>query len=151
MTVTIEIKAFDDLTVHQLHEALWLRSRVFVVEQKITQVPEVDEDDAAAHHVLVRDQGRLVGTTRVLMGRDPIKVGRVAVDRKRRGEGLGSHMMEAVGQFLEDRPAKLHAQAHLEDWYAKLGWRRVGEIFDIVGIDHVRMDWPPAGDDDADP
>ena len=139
----IDIKAFDELTLRELHQVLWLRSRVFVVEQEITGVPEVDEHDPSAHHALLWGGDRVVGTTRILLDRDPIKVGRVAVDEERRGEGLGRRMMEAVAEFLGDRHAKLHAQAHLERWYADLGWRRVGENFDIVGIDHVRMDWPP--------
>ncbi len=143
MSLRIEIKAFDELALGEFHQLLWLRSRVFVVEQKITEVCEVDEEEPNAHHLLMWDDDSLVGTTRILTKRDPIKVGRVAVDEDRRGEGLGSRMMEAVGQFLGDRPAVLHAQAHLEKWYEELGWSRVGENFDIVGIDHVRMVWPP--------
>ena len=139
----IEIKPFSELTLHELHDLLALRNQVFVVEQKITEEPEVDGRDPAAHHLLLWKDGRIVGTVRVLPERDPIKVGRVAVDREYRGCGLGRKMMQAVGEFLGQRPAKLHAQSHLEDWYDELGWHRVGENFDIVGIPHVRMDWPP--------
>ncbi len=143
MSLRIDIKYFDELSLRELHHVLWLRSRVFVVEQQIIEISEVDEDDLRAHHVLMYDGDEFVGTTRILLDRDPIKVGRVAVEGERRGEGLGRQMMETVGEFLSDRHAKLHAQSHLEPWYAELGWRRVGENFDIVGIDHVRMDWPP--------
>lgn len=148
MQIRIEIKPFAQLSRRELYDLLALRSRVFVVEQEITEVPEVDGRDPDAHHLLMWDGDQLVGTIRLLKHRDPIKVGRVAVDKSYRGRGLGSRMMEAVGEELGDQPAKLHAQSHLESWYHELGWRRVGDNFDIVGIDHVRMDWPPAGDKD---
>lgn len=146
MSVSIEIKAFDELGLDELHDVLALRSRVFVVEQKITEVPEVDGRDPQAHHVLARWDGEIVGTTRFFVDRDPVKVGRVAVDADWRGRGIGGRMMNAVQSRLGDRSAKLHAQAHLEGWYAELGWRREGEIFEIVDIDHVAMWWPPEDD-----
>ena len=143
MNIRLEIQAFDELSLMDLHELLALRSRVFVVEQEITEEPEVDGRDPRAHHVLMWDERELVGTTRILLHRDPVKVGRVAVAKSHRGLGLGSQMMRAVGEFLGLRSAKLHAQCHLEHWYESLGWRRNGDNFDIVGISHVRMDWPP--------
>ena len=146
MDFRIHIKPFDELSRRELHDVLWLRSRVFVVEQQITEEPEVDGRDPAAHHLMAWCDDQLVGTVRILVERDPVKVGRVAVDRRYRGQGLGSRMMEVVGEFLGSRSAKLHAQGHLEDWYHQLGWRRNGPNFDIVGISHVRMDWPPGAE-----
>lgn len=145
MDLSIDIAAFDDLGIDQLHDILALRSRVFVTEQQITEVPEVDGRDPAAEHLIACRDGEVVGTLRLLVDRDPIKLGRVAVDADHRGRGVGRRMMRAAQEHLGDRPAKLHAQAHLEGWYAELGWRREGEIFDIVGIDHVAMFWPPGG------
>ncbi len=141
----IEIKAYESLSKRELHDILELRSRVFVVEQEITEEPEVDGRDPEAHHVMMWDGERLVGTVRILLDKAPVKVGRVAVDKEFRGEGRGAAMMRAVGEYLGNRHAKLHAQSHLEGWYAGLGWQRVGENFDIVGIDHVRMDWESDG------
>ena len=139
----VEIKGYEELTKEELHDLLGLRSRVFVVEQKITEEPEVDGRDPLAHHLLAWRGEELVGTLRLLLDREPIKLGRVAVDESARRIGVGTRMMEAAAEFIGARAAKLHAQAHLEDWYRGLGWHRVGDNFDIVGIDHVRMDWPP--------
>ena len=143
MAADIDIKPFEGLTRRELHDILALRSRVFVVEQKITEVPEVDGRDIDAHHVIARCDGLIVGTVRMLKQRQPVKVGRVAVDREYRNQGIGAAMMEATTEHLGDRVAKLHAQSHLEQWYDELGWRRSGDNFDIVGIDHVPMVWPP--------
>ncbi len=140
----IEIKSYDELSKDELHDVLKLRVDVFVVEQEITEEPEVDGRDPQAHHLLMWEGDELVGTVRILLEREPIKVGRVAVHKDYRRQGRGAAMVEAVADFLDGRHAKLHAQSHLEHWYAGLGWQRVGENFDIVGIDHVRMDWAAA-------
>ena len=146
MNLEIDIKPFDALTRRQLHDILALRSRVFVVEQEITEVPEVDGRDIDAHHLIARSDGEVVGTLRLLEDRQPVKLGRVAVDGDHRSRGIGTARMEAAGEYLGARPAKLHAQAHLQKWYEELGWTRRGDIFDIVGIDHVKMFWPATGD-----
>ncbi len=143
--IDVDIRHFEELTRRQLHALLALRSRVFVVEQEITEVPEVDGRDPEAHHALAYDDQKLVGTTRILLDAEPIKVGRVAVDKEHRGRGVGRCMMRGVQDFLGDRRAKLHAQSHLEGWYDGLGWQRSGPNFEIVGIDHVPMTWPPEG------
>lgn len=143
MSVDIEIKPFDELTRRQLYELMVLRNRVFVVEQEITAEPEIDGRDTDADHALMRLDGELIGTVRILRENTPLKVGRVAVARSERGRGLGSEMMRAVGEYLGDRPAKLHAQSHLEQWYRRLGWRREGPEFQEAGIPHVAMVWPP--------
>ncbi len=143
MGLDVDIKHFDELTLLELHGLLALRSRVFVVEQQITEVPEVDGEDKNGHHVIARVDGEIIGTVRMLLERNPVKVGRVAVDKAWRGRGVGGAMMDAAGEFLGDRSAKLHAQSHLEGWYEALGWWRGGDNFEIVGIDHVPMYWPP--------
>jgi ElaA protein len=68
-------------------------------------------------------------------------VGRVAVDNELQGQGLGTVLMEGVQRHLGTRQAALNAQAHLERWYQRLGWTRVGEIFEEAEIPHVKMVW----------
>ena len=50
-------------------------------------------------------------------------------------------MMKEAQARLGDASAELHAQAHLEDWYSSLGWRRVGEVYEEAQIPHVTMIW----------
>ena len=63
----------------------------------------------------------------------------VQEQRDRFRQGLGSQMMRVFQDWLEGRPAELHAQAHLERWYSSLGWKRSGENFMEAEIPHTPM------------
>ncbi len=140
MLCTFICKPFATLSTLELHGLIWLREMVFVVGQKITAESEVDAEDPACAHMLGRDQtGRLVATARLRLDRLPVKAGRIAVHPDCQRRGIGRGLMAAIDSELAGRPAELHAQAHLEGWYAGLGWRREGANFVEAGIEHVRM------------
>ena len=42
-------------------------------------------------------------------------------------------------RIIGDRPAAMSAQAHLEAWYTRVGWQRVGDVYDEANIPHVKM------------
>ncbi|MFZ4579654.1 MAG: GNAT family N-acetyltransferase [Myxococcota bacterium] len=133
-------KSFDALTLHELYELMCLRDDVFVVGQKVTSEPEIDGLDPLCVHVMGRDDGgRIVATARLFVHEDPVKVGRVAVARDLQGQGIGSRLMAYVHEVLGERPAAMHAQAHLESWYTRLGWTAVGDVFDEAEIPHRHM------------
>ena len=118
---------------------------VFVVGQKITSEPEVDGRDPECSHAMLWEGDTLVATARLFLHETPRLVGRVAVHPDRQRQGLGSVVMREVQRALDGgAPAELHAQAHLEAWYTRLGWRRVGEVFMEAQIPHVHMVWPSA-------
>ena len=140
--ITCTILPWDELTRDQAYAIMCLRDLVFVVGQKITAVPELDGLDTQCAHAMLHVDGQLVGTARIFHLQTPRSVGRVAIHTDRQGEGLGSQLMLAVQEWMLEQapgPAELHAQAHLEDWYASLGWRRVGDVFMEAEIPHVTM------------
>jgi ElaA protein len=140
MDVTFATKPFADLTPMELHDVLRLRGDVFVVEQRIWQENDLDGHDPDALFVMGRDaNGDLVAAARVLLDRDPADVSRVVVRRDLRSRGVGAALMRAVGHVLGSRAASMSAQAHLEEWYADLGWHRDGPDYDEVGIPHVTL------------
>ncbi|RAL25506.1 GNAT family N-acetyltransferase [Lujinxingia litoralis] len=141
----VQIKTFEELTKRELYQVMVLRNEVFVVGQKITAEPEVDGLDVDCAHVLLRREGRLVATARIFYREAPLVVGRVAVHPDCQRQGLGTVVMRAVQRYLGERPAELHAQAHLETWYQELGWERFGEPFVEAEIEHVMMRWPASG------
>jgi predicted GNAT family N-acyltransferase len=70
------------------------------------------------------------------------KVERVAVVESRRGEGWGARLMDAVEDEARARGFDgivLHAQTHVEGFYADRGYETVGEEFEEAGIPHVEM------------
>lgn len=138
--ITCTHKDFYALSLDELYGLLWLRDEVFVVGQKITAECEVDGLDPQCVHVLGRDDaGKIVACARLFMHKQPIKVGRVAVHPSLQRTGMGTHLMRYVNELLGDRPAAMSAQAHLEPWYASLGWQRVGDVYDEADIPHVYM------------
>ena len=139
--LSFKISAFNELDLDRLYDIMCLRDRVFVVGQEITAEPELDGRDREAWHVEVHDGSRLVATARLFVSEDPISVGRIAVDHEIQRAGYGTAMMHWVNDWLGSRRAEMHAQAHLEPWYARLGWKRVGDIFMEAEIPHVTMRW----------
>jgi ElaA protein len=138
--VTFTHRAFDDLTLRELHDLFHLRDEVFVVGQEITSESEVDGLDPECVHVIGRDAaGRTVATARLFVAKDPVKVGRIAVHPSLQRQGVGTLLMRYVHQVLGDRPGVMSAQAHLRPWYERLGWRTVEGPYDEAGIPHLRM------------
>lgn len=141
MTIRVDLKDFAELSLKELYEVMVLRNRVFVVGQKITEEPEVDGLDPQCKHLLMWSDGELLGTARLFWEKSPVMVGRICVDISKQRRGLGTTLMEHLQNYLGNRSAAMHAQAYLEDWYARLGWRRHGEVFEEAGIPHIHMVW----------
>jgi predicted GNAT family N-acyltransferase len=123
-----------------------IRERVFIEEQDCPPAEEWDGHDATSRHVVGWVDGTPVATARwrAVTHDDAIvaKLERFAVLPAHRGNGYGHALVEAV---LDDARRAgfdtflLHAQAHLEDWYASFGFRSTGRRFEEAGIPHVEM------------
>lgn len=119
-----------------------LRFRVFAMEQGITSEEDLDgrELEPTTSIWWAQEQGHPISTLRVLredVGR--ISIGRVATEKTVRGRGIATALMQAALAYYPDQRIEVHAQAYLEDWYAKLGMVREGDVFQEAGIDHVMM------------
>jgi len=140
----MRVQRVDTESAHE--DALDVRYDVFVDEQGVPEDLEVDEhEERATHFVAYDDAGEPVAAAR-LREYDPGvgKVERVAVRESRRGEGFGAAVMDAVEAAAADEFDKLylHAQLHVEAFYADRGYERDGEAFTEAGIDHVAMRKP---------
>ncbi|MFP4228040.1 MAG: GNAT family N-acetyltransferase [Salinivenus sp.] len=123
-----------------------IRKRVFIDEQDCPPDEEWDGHDATSRHVLGRVDGTAVATARwrTVSHNEEIvaKLERFAVLPDARGQGYGSRLVEYV--LADARRAGfetflVHAQAHLEGWYAEHGFESTGRMFEEVGIPHVEM------------
>ena len=126
----------------QMEQAWVIRRRVFIEEQHVPEELEMDEDDAQAFHALALDGNAPVGCGRMVAHDEFVKIGRMAVLRERRGEGIGrtilTFLMGCARQHGFSR-AVLHAQLTAEGFYLKNGYVPEGEVFDEAGIPHRRM------------
>jgi ElaA protein len=138
---------FDGLSVRQLHDLLALRAEVFVVEQRCV-FQEIDGLDPSTWHLLGTD-GALKAYARLIppgvKGPDAL-IGRVVTSPAARGGGTGRALMaEALAQCERLWPGQaitLHAQAHLERFYASFGFAPSGERYVEDGIPHIEMRKP---------
>ena len=145
MTLSWHTDGFEGLRAIDLHAILKLRTDVFVVEQRCIY-PELDGADPTALHVrgLAKD-GSLVAYARILPpGADGMPhIGRVVVHPELRGHGfahsLMEHVLESATKAFGTGPCALAAQCHLEGFYQRHGFQRIGPDYDLDGIPHVDM------------
>ena len=137
--MSIEISKVTDLTV-----SLSIRYDVFVVEQNVPVELERDELDATALHFLGRVDDVPTGTARIVVKDDTGKIGRVAVLKAARGNGLGTALVRTCLDELRKTPgvmrAALGAQLDALGFYERLGFVAYGDVFDDAGIDHRMME-----------
>jgi ElaA protein len=123
-----------------------LRRTVFIEEQGVSEADEVDDKDDAAIHLLATEQGRAVGTARIIVGGDTGKIGRVCVLADQRGKGIGALLIRQAIAVLRQNPsiktAKLGAQTHALAFYENLGFTAYGPLFEDAGIEHQNMAMP---------
>jgi ElaA protein len=140
---------FAELGVDNLHDALQLRCRVFILEQG----PYLDVDglDRESWHLLGRDHANtLLAYLRVV---DPAvkyaepSIGRVITAPEVRGSGLGRALMrEGLAGCAVRWPGqavRISAQARLQGFYAQLGFSVASDEYLEDGIPHLEMLWRP--------
>jgi ElaA protein len=138
-------RRMTDFDVDGLYQMLALRQRVFVVEQKS---PYLDTDglDRSTEHLTGHDGDTLAACLRLLppsSERAEAGIGRVAVDRNYRRQGLAREMMRlALARVREHHgsaPVRLAAQDYLVPFYASFGFDPVSAPYDDDGVLHVDM------------
>jgi predicted GNAT family N-acyltransferase len=136
---------FAELTPFELYGLCRLRVDVFVVEQQCPY-PELDGRDAepATVHLWFEEDGDVLATIRVLDDGGSRAIGRVATAVTARGRGLAARLIDEGIALIGDVPITLGAQAHLEGWYERFGFRRSGPGYVEDGIPHVPMRREPA-------
>ncbi len=120
-------------------DAKFIRKQVFIIEQNIPEEEEWDDQDMISDHFVVYDQNQPIATARLLQNNS---VGRVAVLKAYRGQGIGRMiMLEIIRQaHQQDRKfLQLSSQVHAISFYEKLGFSIQGDAYDECGIPHIKM------------
>jgi ElaA protein len=126
-----------------------LRVEVFVEEQRIPRELELDVYEDVATHFLAfsasdEASGAPIGTARlvVIASERRGKIGRVAVVKAKRKQGIGAALVEAAMAHARREglgEAILSAQRSAIGFYERLGFARVGDEFIEDGLPHVTM------------
>ncbi|WP_336042202.1 GNAT family N-acetyltransferase [Acinetobacter dispersus] len=123
-------------------DAKLIRTLVFIQEQGIAEADEWDEQDAISQHFIIYDQDQPIATARLLQNNS---VGRVAVLKAYRGQGLGQMIMLNIIDFAKQQGRAflyLSSQVHAMSFYQQLGFVVQGDEYDECGIPHIEMRMP---------
>ena len=129
----------------EVDAALALRYEVFCVEQGVSLAEERDGLDDDALHLVVVEDGEIVGTCRLLSHGSEVTLGRMAVAAGHRGRGLAAELLveaDARARELDGRRMALAAQLSAQALYERAGYAPYGEVFLDAGIEHVMMGKP---------
>ena len=138
-------KTFDQLSKHELYEALQFRQSIFVVEQQSWYL-DADGLDEFSHHLLVKKNEILKGYLRLTPPGKKYKVpsiGRIAVQAEMRGNNFGHEIVNEglikSNAIYNSAESRISAQQYLIKFYEKHGFEVEGDIYDEDGIPHVQM------------
>jgi predicted GNAT family N-acyltransferase len=135
-----EVRTDDELAA-----ALELRERVFCEEQGVSLGADRDGRDPEATHIVAVDDGRVIGTCRLLFRGGVARLGRLAVEPDRRGDGVGAAILREADRMSRAAGAdaiSLHAQTYAKELYLRDGYEVRGGTFVEEGIEHVSMEKP---------
>ena len=130
-------------TKSELAAALELRARVFCGEQGVSFEADQDGRDGEATHIVAVDDGVVIGTCRLLFRGAVARLGRLAVERERRGKNVAAEILREADRIATEAGSDsiaLHAQTHAQTLYERAGYHEYGPKFVEEGIEHVAME-----------
>jgi predicted GNAT family N-acyltransferase len=130
-------------TKSELAAALELRGQVFCEEQGVSFEADQDGRDAEATHIVAVDDGVVIGTCRLLFRGQVARLGRLAVQRERRGESVAAEILREADRIATEAGSEsiaLHAQTYAQELYQRAGYEEYGPTFVEEGIEHVAME-----------
>lgn len=119
-----------------------VRGIVFIEEQGVPYALEHDSEEYRSMHILGEENEVPFGAGRIRFLGEYAKLERIAIRKGYRGRNLGHELtqfMMATAEAHGFKKFKLHAQAHLAEFYQKHGFRISGEKFREAEIDHYPM------------
>ena len=138
MNISIQITHWDEAK----SQVMPIRHEVFIKEQEVPEELEWDEFDQEALHAIVKKDQEVIGTARLIIDNANARIGRMAIQKKYREQGIGQKLLSILIQTAKEKGAQeciLHAQTHAIAFYAKADFEPNGPIFDEAGIPHVEM------------
>ncbi len=135
-----EIKVIKVTGEEDLQKVFAIRKEVFVVEQNCPPELEWEHEEESVHFLAVCDRVPC-GAARWRKTDKGYKLERFAVLKPYRGLGVGEHLVKAVLSDLPDdaKHIYLNAQVTAIDFYKRLGFEVMGELFEEAGIMHRQM------------
>jgi len=141
----IHYRSLSEFDPGLLYEVLKLRQDIFIIEQDCVYDDIDGLDEICEHLLMMNDANLLVGYLRIVPGGKKFSetsIGRIAIRKEFRGKSLGKKLIEEglkITAAAQEDSVRIEAQAHLEQYYSKIGFRTVSEVYDLDGIPHLQM------------
>lgn len=136
-----EITVKVNLGKDNFEDAFFIRKTVFMDEQGFRD--EFDGFDEISYHAVIYLDGSPVACGRAYKDGDFAHLGRIAVLKEYRKQGLGRIIIEALEGIARNTLCltrlELSAQQRAIEFYEAVGFVQVGENFLDEGYPHVRM------------
>ena len=117
-----------------------IRTAVFIDEQGFKD--EFDETDKTCTHIVLYDEEKPIATCRYFKEGENYHIGRVAIIKEYRGKHLGNKIMQIAENEIKNgggRITEVSAQVRVSEFYKKLGYNKVGDIYFDEICEHIRM------------
>lgn len=119
-----------------------IREKVFIEEQKVTPQLEWDGLDEKAIHFLAYQNEVAIGCARAIINQNAMQLGRMAVLKQHRHQGVGSALIEkaiTTSKLNQLSSIYISAQCHAIDFYKKFGFEVTSQIYLDAEIPHRDM------------
>lgn len=130
-------------TQFEYFSLIQIRATVFMCEQNVDPLLEIDDEDKTCDHFVVYDNDEIIGTCRILKHEHNWHIGRVAVLKEHRKKQCGSFMLNEVETLAREygiKKLELGAQVGAMPFYENNGYQGYGDIYLDAGIDHMMME-----------
>ena len=120
-----------------------IREKVFIEEQKVMFQLEWDGKDEEAIHFLAYQDEKAIGCARAFVIENHMQLGRMAVLKEYRNNGIGSFLIEkaiTTAKLNQLSKISISAQCHAINFYKKFGFEVTSEIYLDAGISHQDME-----------
>lgn len=122
-------------------EAIKVRSKVFVLGQKVDPYLELEDEENSIGAIAIINNN-VIAAGRFRKVHQDIKLERIAVLPEYRGKGIGSKLTKFIIKKAKETKHKkiyLNSQYYVCNFYEKLGFRKVGRPFYQAKIKHIKM------------
>ena len=119
-----------------------IRKTVFSNELEISESELFDDFDNSCDHFLIFDGTNIVGSLRIIVMDDKIKLERMAILKEYRTKSYGKLCISQIKEYysaLGFSQIILDSIFSVKTFYKKCGFMEEGKTFQRVGIDHIRM------------
>ncbi len=130
-------------TQYEFFSLMQIRVKVFMAEQNVDPLIEVDEEDKTCDHYIVKEEDAIIATCRVIHHDGVWHLGRIAVSKEYRKQQYGSKLIQYIIDLAKQNQVttlELGAQLHAIPFYESLGFHSVGEMFVEANIEHKMME-----------